>query len=137
MIETYSKNVSVLSGSRIPFNNINLEKGTSTIKQGTGSIQLNNCGVYKVCVTAVATADEAGVVSIQLEKDNVLQPQAVSSYTAADTTSLFTLSFTTLVQVPRNNCRSNCCIAPTVIDVNNAGVGATFETVDIVVDKIC
>lgn len=135
MLETYSKNVTVLTNTPIPLNNVALAKGRTVEKQGTATIQFNQCGVYKCCVNASATASATGTVSIQLQKNGVLQPQAVSSATSGDTSSILPLSFTTLVQVPQNN-SGCCCSTPTTVNIVNTGEGAVFDTIDVTVDKI-
>lgn len=74
------------------------------------------------------------LVSVQLYKNGVAQPQAVSSATGAvgDTVAL---SFDTLVQVAENNtCR--CCDSPTLVQVLNVGGDATFD-INVVVTKLC
>lgn len=123
MLEAYSLNVEVASDTAIPFKNVTLEKGRSTELSGDSSIQLNECGVYKVSVDATASAS----TTIQLYKNGVAQPQAQSTGT--------TLGFETLVQVPNNNCGCPCS-SPTVIQVLNTGeAAATFVNANIVVTK--
>lgn len=137
MIETYSKNITVNANATIPFNNIALVKGCSVQQQGASTLQFNKSGIYEVNCSASAVASTAGNITIQLQKNGEVQPQALASATAADTTSIYDLSFVTLVQVPYNNCNCNCAISPTTIDILNAGQTATFDTIDIVVTKIC
>ena len=135
MIETYSQNITVAASTPIPLNNVALIKGCTVQKEGTSTLQFNKCGVYQVCVSCSAVASAEGIISIGLQKDNVTQPQATSSVTAADATSIHPLSFVTLVQVPRNN--SCCpCASPTKINIVNSGIQATFDTIDVVVTKI-
>ena len=55
---------------------------------------------------------------------------------AADATSLNPMSFTTLVQVPQNNCPNSLCSAPTTIDFVNTGIEAEYSTFDVVVVRI-
>ena len=136
MLEVYSKNVTVAEDASVPLNNTVLIKGTSSQLQGTSTIQLNKCGVYQVAVSAVAIGSAAGVVSLQMRKNNVLQPQAITEVTAADATSLNPMSFTTLVQVPQNNCPNSLCSAPTTIDFVNTGIEAEYSTFDVVVVRI-
>ena len=72
-----------------------------------------------------STAAEA---TIELSKDGVLLPQAQSTGT--------TLGFTCLVQVPTSN--SNCCCAsPTLLQVVNTGAEAVFDSINVVVTKLC
>lgn len=159
MIETYSKNIDVAESTAIPLNTIALMKGCTATKSGTTSIQLQRAGIYEVNVsataklqtlasapasapasttdsTAVVKASDSNVIAIQLYKDNVVQPQAYSAVTASDITSLHPLSFTTLVQVPTNNSQC-CCSSPVTIDIVNQCAAATYDTIDVVVTKIC
>ena len=154
MIETYSKNIDVAESTAIPLNTIALMKGCTATKSGTTAIQLQRAGIYEVNVSATAKlqalasaptsttdstaaqATEPNVIAIQLYKDNVTQPQAYSAVTASDTTSLHPLSFTTLIQVPTNNSQC-CCSSPVTIDIVNQGADATYDTIDVVVTKIC
>lgn len=155
MIETYSKNIDVAESTAIPLNTIAIMKGFTATKSGTTAIQLQRAGIYEVNVsataklqtlesapasttgsTAVAQSSDSNVIAIQLYKDNVTQPQAYSAVTASDTTSLHPLSFTTLIQVPTNNSQC-CCSSPVTIDIVNQCADATYDTIDVVVTKIC
>lgn len=136
MLEVYSTNTTAAAGAPIALSNVSLLKGTSTQLQGVSSIQINKCGVYEVSVSATATADTAGAIIIQLRKDGVLQPQALTSTTAADITSQHALEFTTLVQVTHDN-YSNCiCSTPTIIDFVNTGVETTYNHINVTVVRI-
>lgn len=135
MLEVYSRNVTVASGENIPLNNVVLIKGTSSQMQGAATILLNKCGIYQITVSDVATASEAGVVTIQMQRNGLPQVQAQSSVTAADTTSLNPMFFSTLVQVTQNN-NINCpCSIPTTISFTNSGVAAV-HSLDITVTRI-
>ncbi len=135
MLEAYSQNVTVLTNTAIPFNSTSIQKGCTAVKSGSTTIQLNKCGVYMVEVDGSATATADGNVSIQLRKNGTLQPQAISTATGT-TTTVVPVGFTTLVQVSENNsCR--CYDSPTVLTIDNVGVGATFNQVNVVVTKIC
>lgn len=134
MLEVYSKNVAVSSGIAIPMNNVALYKGTSAQLQGTSTIQINKCGIYEVTVSASGIATSNGTVEIQLYKDGVAVPNAVSAQTAADTTGIHALSFSTLVQVNHNNCACQCG-SPTNLTVVNTGTGATYD-IDVTVVRV-
>lgn len=136
MLEVYSKNVTVAENASVPLNNTVLIKGTSSQLQGASTIQLNKCGIYQVAVSAVAIGSDAGEISLQMRKDGVLQPQAITAVTAADSTSLNPMSFVTLVQVPQNNCPNCICSAPTTIDFVNTGIETEYSTFDVVVTRI-
>ena len=122
MLEAYSVNIAVGANANIPFNSTVIQKGCTAVKVSADTINLNKCGVYMVecdCSTATST-------TIQLVKDGVLQPQAQSTG--------LTPSFTTLVQVDKNN--SCCpCASPTVIQVRNT-VAGTLTDANIVVTKV-
>ena len=136
MIETYSQNITVAADTAIPLNSVALLKGTSVTKSGATTLQFNCRGIYELTVSASAAADTVGNISIQLEKDGVLQPQAISTVTAANINSLYSLGFTTLVQVSHDN-GPCCCTSPTNVDIVNTGEPATFDIIDVVVTKIC
>lgn len=123
MLEAYSVNVAVGANSNIPFNSTALLKGCTVTKPSADTINLNKCGVYMVecdCSAAAST-------TIQLYKDGVAQPQAQSTG--------LTPSFTTLVQVDKNN---TCCpcSSPTSLQVRNT-VAGTLTDANITITKIC
>lgn len=136
MLEVYSNNVIVVADEPIPLNNVALYKGTSAQLLGASTIQFNKCGVYEVTVSFSATATTAGDISVQLRKNGILQPQAISTITAADATSIHSSSFTTLVQVSENNSPCCACSTPTRVEIVNVGVGATLNNIDVTVVRI-
>ena len=136
MLEVYSKNVTAAENANIPLTTVALLKGTSTQLLGTSTIQLNKCGIYEVTVSGSVIGSAAGEIVVQLEKNGVAQPQAVSFITAADATSQMPFSFTTLVQVPGNN-NVNCpCATTTAISLRNAGIEATYSTIDVTAVRV-
>lgn len=123
MLEAYSLNVTAAANSPIPFNNVSIEKGCTARLTSPSTIELNKCGVYMIAVDASAAA----AATIQLVKDDVLQPQAQSTGTSP--------SFVTLVQVDHNN--SNCCCSsPTLLQVRSI-TASTYTDANIVVTKVC
>lgn len=124
MLEAYTLNATVPAGSSIQFNNTVIQKGCTAILSSPSTIELNKCGVYMVSVDATSTA----ATTIQLVKDDVALNQAQSTGTSP--------SFTTLVQVDRNN--SCCpCASPVTLQVKNTGTAsATYDNVNVVVTKI-
>ena len=123
MLEVYSTNVEVVADSAIPFHNVALKKGCTAELSGTGTIQLNKCGVYMVSCDASAEAS----TTIQLYKNGVAQPQAQSTG--------ITPSFVTLVQVSENNC--GCpCKAPVSLQIVNT-TATTFTDCNVNVTKVC
>lgn len=136
MLEIYSLNVEVDQNGSIPFNSVDLAKGTTAVLTSPSTVQLNRKGVYMVDVSASITPAAAGDVSIQLAKNGVLELGSFSTATgAADSTT--TLDFTSLVQVRQNNNPCCCCSTPTTIQLINTGQAGTFPVVRMVITKIC
>ena len=134
MLEAYSTNITVGDNSAIPFNNIVIKKGCTAELSAPATIQFNKAGVYMVSCDVSINPDTTGEISIQLSKNDILQPQAISAKQGtADT--LTTLGFTTLVQVKESN-TCNCCSSPTVVQVIN-GTSGDFAIANIVVTKVC
>ena len=132
MIEVYSKNLTVSSGESISLNNIALLKGTSAQIIGSNTIQLNKCGIYQITVSDNVTGTGTGEIVVQMQKNGVLQPQAIMSTAATGATNM---SFVTLVQVPQNN-NINCpCSIPTTINFVNTGIEAT-HSIDVTVIRV-
>ena len=135
MLEIYSKNAVAQANGIVPLNTVALLKGNSTIPLGAGTIQINKCGIYLVLVSGDLVGSAAGDVTIQMEKNGVLQPQAIITATAADATSQIPFSFSTLVQVSENN-NINCpCSQATTISFRNADIEATYN-IDVKVIRI-
>lgn len=133
MLEVYSSNVAVIQGQVIPLNSKTLQKGhTATLNGAT--ISLNANGVYMVSVDAVATSATPGDVTIQLYRDGVAVPDAVSSDTIATADDLSALGFTKLVSVQNGGCR--CYETSTELTLVNVGVANTID-VNVVVTKVC
>ena len=122
MLEAYSVNADVGATSPIPFNNVSLKKGCTSTMSGNATIELNRCGVYMVSFDGASSVE----TTVQMTKDGVAQPQAQSSGVA--------LSFTTLVQVPKNNCGCPCS-SPTTLQFMNE-TAATFDSCNIVITKL-
>ena len=123
MLEVYSTNVEVAADSAIPFQNVALKKGCTAELSGTGTIQLNKCGVYMVSFDGTASAE----TNVELYKDGVTQMQAQATGEA--------VSFETLVQVDKNNCGC-CCSSPVTLQVISDSA-VTFTNANIVVTKVC
>ncbi len=136
MLEVYSKNVTVAANGLIPLTTVALLKGVSTQLLGASTIQFNKCGIYEVTISGSIIGSAAGEIIVQLEKNGIAQPQAVSLITAADATSQIPFSFTTLIQVPDSN-NINCpCSTTTTIDLRNAGIEATYSTIDVTAVRV-
>lgn len=137
MIQAYSSNLTVAANAVYPLNNVTLKKGCSVILSGPSTIQLNQRGVYLVHYDGYALASANGEVSTQLYINGVAQPEAISSFDAADTTDQQqALQFETCVQVATNNCNCNLTSSPTVLQFINAGIGVENAHINVIITKI-
>jgi hypothetical protein len=135
MLQAYSSNLTVAANTAFPFNNVTIDKGCGETLSAPASIQLNQRGVYLVEVDGYGTGAADGVNTVQLYVNGVAQPQAISSFTAATTTTS-NFSFKTYVQVTSNNCPCNCISSPTVLQILNGAQGLTTAHINVLVTKI-
>lgn len=125
MLQVYSLNVTAAAAATFPLTSVTIKKGCTAELVGTGTIQLNKCGIYMVQVNGSAAAAS----TIQLAKNGVVQPQAQSTGTSP--------AFTTLIQVSQNNTEC-CCTSPTTIQVVNPTTASeTLTALNVVVTKVC
>lgn len=133
MIELFSANVTVPTATAIPLENVGLKRGCSVVNTGTRTLQFNKPGIYRVDVDASVNSETAvtGEVSIQLMVNGTLKQDAYSEETVASTTAAHALSFSTLVVVPCS------CLTPVIAVVQNTGVDAVINHINVVVTKVC
>ena len=134
MLQAYSTNITVAANSTCPFNNVTIDKGCADNFAGAGTIQLNKCGVYLVECDGYCEPSAAGDVVIQLYKNGLAQPQAISSFTGT-TGNVETFGFKTLVQCDSNN-TCCCCTSPTVLQIMTGDIGIQNAHINICVTKI-
>ena len=136
LLDVYSVTSQTIgSGQVITYPNINIDTGCSIeFAPGTSSVQIVKPGVYQVEFEGVATAEEAGVVTIQIQRDGVNIPAATASVTYANTTNLATLNVGTLIKV-----LPSCCAVQNhpVITIVNTGVGTVFNSAKLIITKLC
>lgn len=135
MLQVYSNNVDVNANAFFPLNNVVLDKGNCENLSGPATIQLNQRGVYLIEVDGFANPGAAGLVSVQLQVNGVLQPQAISSFTGTVGT-VDTFNFKTFVQVSENNCNCCCYTSPTVLQFINGETAVTEAHINVAVTKI-
>lgn len=137
MIQAYSKNITVNSGVAIPFNTNYIDKGCADRQTSLTDFKLFKCGVYEVTVDAsAATTDTSGNVALQLFKDGSPFPPGFTQAQSAAAADVESLSFSTFVQV-KNSDSCRCCDAPTLLQLQNVGVTATFSQINITIKKLC
>lgn len=135
MLQAYSSNITVAANSTCPFNNVVLDKGCAEQFAGAGTIQLNRCGVYLIECDGYCEPSEAGIVTVQLYKNGLPQPQAISSFTGT-TGNLETFGFKSLVQCNTNN-TSCCCTSPTTLQIMIGETAIQNAHINVCVTKIC
>lgn len=135
MLQIYSSNLDVPANAAYPLNTSSIQKGTTVVPSGAASIQLNRCGVYNVHCDAYCEATDAGLVSIQMCRNGIAQPQAITTATG-DADTVVALGFDTLVQVAENNTNC-CCTSPTVLQFINGETPVTGAHINVTVTKIC
>ena len=132
MLEVYSDGVNVAEDGIFPLQNVKVLKGP-VATPGGNAINLNCKGVYKVAVDAAATVTTAGVAGIQLFKNGIADPSALTlaSVTAAGSAAM---GFTTYIQVERDATPAPGS-APVQIQFGSSGVEAEWH-INICVDRI-
>ena len=135
MLQAYSSNLTVDANTAFPFNNVTIDKGCGETLSAPASIQLNQRGVYLVEVDGYGTGAADGINTVQLYVNGVAQPQGISSFTAATTTTS-NFSFKSYVQVTSNNCPCNCISSPTVLQILNGEQGLIAAHINVLVTKI-
>lgn len=135
MIQAYSNNISVPANTAVPFNNVKIKKGCTAALSGPATFQLNKRGVYCVKLDAYGEAAAAGEISLQLYKNGVAQPDAISQATGAVGEN-DTLHFSTLVQVEQDNTPC-CCTGPVNLNVVTGDTGINGMHINVVITKMC
>ena len=136
MIQAYSTNISVPANNNIPLNNLKIRKGCNENLAAPATIQLQKRGVYVVSVDAYGSAAAPGEISVQLVKNGVPQPSAISQANVAAADSIVTLGFKDLVQVPQDN-NACCCTSPTELSFVTGDTDITGLHFNVVVTKLC
>jgi len=136
MIQAYSDGVTVAANGTYPLNNVVFLKGNTAVAAGAGGIALTKRGIYNVHVNGFATLADAGDYSIQLTRNGVPMPQAIST-TALTAAGSANGAFETLVVVEESDCPCNWTSAAVTIGViNPSTVEATNAYINVVVSKL-
>jgi len=136
MFQAYSDGATVVAGGTYPLNNVVFLKGNTAIAAGAGSVALTKRGIYNVKVDGFATLAEAGDYSIQLTRNGVPLPQAISTTTLTAAGSA-NGAFDTLVVVEESDCPCNWTSAAVTIGIlNPSTVEVTDAHINIVVSKL-
>lgn len=138
MIQAYSNSITVDTAASVPFNSVALVKGCSVEQQNLTTFIFNRRGIYLVSVDATGnTSGTSGNIALQLYKNGIARPEAFNSAASTAVADVESLSFETLVQVEDDNALCRCNKEPTTIQIQNTGVAAQFEHINIVITKRC
>lgn len=121
---TTTNPVDVATGGKLP---ISVTRRTGcAIQNGDNSIILTKPGYYSINATVTFAADEAGDVTVELQKNNVAVPGVTSTVTATATaTDLYTLNLTGILRV-------FCYEGDSILTlVNNSSVALTLSNVSL------
>ena len=95
----------VVANGFIAYTATNVKQGCGIkFNDGSNTISLKDNGIYLVEVNADVIPTNAGLISMQLLKNNVVVPAAKATVTGV-ASSTSSLSFSTLIKVP---CSCNC-----------------------------
>ena len=95
----------VVANGFIAYTATNVKQGCGIrYNDGSNTISLKDNGIYLVEVNADVVPTNAGLISMQLLKNNVVVPAAKATVTGV-ASSTSSLSFSTLIKVP---CSCNC-----------------------------
>lgn len=134
MLQVYSSNLAVEANTPFIFNNVVVDKGCGERLSSPSTIALEKRGIYLVEMDGFATPDAATEVSIQLQVNNVAQPQAITTFVPAAVTDTRTFGFKTFVRVLENNC--NYLTTPMTLIFMNGNTALTDAHINVVITQI-
>lgn len=111
--------------------------GLTTFSNGSTSLRLNQEGIYHVTATLVGTGTVAGDVTVQLNANGTPIAGAFSTETITTPATEFrTFVIDTYILVNSSSVLRNESINAQTLTLTNTGVGATFTTIALNVDKV-
>lgn len=139
MLSAYTNSSTALAvDDLLPYKTINIKRGISiSLTPGSTTINLVRAGRYSVTIDAtVSTPDAAGVVTIELYRNNIAVPGATASETTTTTTDIHSLHFTTLIEVD-DVCRyAGTGVSVIPLTIKNTGVAATYTNINITIVRL-
>lgn len=137
MISSYnSATQDVLTDGLLAFSTNRILTGcTVTHNENSTTFRLNKPGYYYVSFNGTAaTAETAGVITVELQNNGVSVPGAEASSYSAAATNIVNLAFSTIVKVPPG---CGCVDNSVALTFLNAGVEANYENVNVNITKLC
>ena len=111
--------------------------GVRTFDFDGNDIILQQSGMYHITVTAVASGDEAGVMTLALYENGIAVPGAISSETiTTPETELRTFVIDYYALVDSTCVLGNTAVLQKAISLVNTGVAGTYTSVVVNVEKV-
>ena len=111
--------------------------GITTFATNGESVSLQQSGIYHLTITAVASGDVAGTITLQLLEDGNAVDGAFSSQTiTTPTTELRTFVIDYFILVNSSCILNQVSTIAKTISVQNTGIDATFTSVVFNVEKV-
>lgn len=124
----------VAQNANVEFDNFS-GTGCSIRAMGSTGVEISKPGLYLVTVNASCSeAGTAGDITLQLNRNGVAIPGALATDTSAAETSIANVSFCTILEV-LSSCA--CVDNTTMLTIENIGVNATIQNVEMNVVKLC
>lgn len=137
MINSYSVITQTpITGGVLTFATDSIKTGCGVCHaEGTSTFTLSKPGYYYITFngSAATTGGAAGDITVQLYNGDIMVPGAISTGTSADTTTMVPLKFSTIIKV-----NPSCCAVcnKAVLTVRNTGVGASFDNVNLTINRL-
>lgn len=140
VLDAYSTTLTnVAVNAKVPFTANYILHGVSISDNiANSTIYLNKPGLYQVIFSAVAAnqTDTSGIISVQLKRNDIKVPGAVSSETSESTTSYVDIGFSSIVEVDSVCPCSGTGTNQIALTFENVGIAATYANVKINVVKL-
>lgn len=129
-----SDNQTITTSGLVSFPNFN-RTGCSIDFTGGTSIAIDKPGLYQITFNGtVESSGTSGNVVVQLFKNGVLVPGAVSEAQLTSATDIENVAFSTIVEIPPS---CNCVNNDATLTVVNTGVEAVLNNANVTVVKLC
>lgn len=111
--------------------------GVRSFDVTANGITLNHTGIYKVTAVFVGSGTVAGDVTVQLLENGVAVPGALATETITTaTTEIRTFAIDYFVIVNNADILCEKVVSPVTVSFANTGVGATFTSAVVNVEKV-
>lgn len=135
MLQIYSTNIDVVANAPFALSNIVINKGCGVQVVGN-SLQFNRRGIYRIDVDGYGTGSAAGTDTVNLTVSGIATPQALTSFTTAEST-INNFGFTTFIVVSTDSYNCGCSYTiPTTAQIINGDIALTGAHINITVSRV-